>query len=343
MDIGLVCDSCSTFNPMGATVCARCGEALSLDLSARDAPPASAVGARAPGAGPRPPATAQRASAGRVCPACSAPVVEGHKFCGACGTRLPQEGPEADAAARADAMTPDATRPRAGAAASGKRTMFFGAMQETRAKLVLIKGDGLDGVSFTLAGQEHTAGREDAALEFDEDPFLSPIHANFFYRAGKLLVRDENSLNGVYIRIRGAREMRVGDHFLVGEQLLEVQSTLGGDDPIEPTSDGTYFFASPRRTSHFRVVQELRGGDTGLAYRARSDVVSLGREGNDIDFPDDPFISGHHAQVSYTDGKLMLHDLDSKNGTFLRITGEQQLSHGDYVFMGQQLLRVEIV
>jgi len=221
--------------------------------------------------------------------------------------------------------------------------MFFGAMQETRARLTLIKGDGLDGVSFTLAGDEHTAGREDAALLFDEDPFLSPIHANFFYEKNKLMVRDEDSVNGVYMRIRGAHELEMGDRFLVGEQLLEVQPTPTEEEPAEPAGDGTYYFASPRRASHFRVVQQLRGGDTGLAYRAQSEVVSLGREGNDVNFPDDPFISGNHAQVAYSAGKLTLYDLNSKNGTFLRIGKQRLLNHGDYVFMGQQLLRVEIV
>jgi len=220
--------------------------------------------------------------------------------------------------------------------------MFFGAMQEARAKLVLIKGDGLDGVSFTLAGDEHLAGRDDVALSFEEDPFLSPVHANFFYRRNKLVVRDEGSINGVYIRIRDTHEIEMGDRFLIGEQLLEVQPTPG-DDPIEPIEDGTYYFASPCRAADFRVVQQLRGGDTGLAYRAQSEAVSLGREGNDVNFPDDPFISGHHAKVSCSEGKLVLQDLNSKNGTFLRIQQEIELSHGDYVFMGQQLLRVEIV
>jgi pSer/pThr/pTyr-binding forkhead associated (FHA) protein len=37
-----------------------------------------------------------------------------------------------------------------------------------------------------------------------------------------------------------------------------------------------------------------------------------------------------------------VNDLGSKNGTFVRITDESPLEHGDYVFLGQQLLRVEI-
>ena len=40
--------------------------------------------------------------------------------------------------------------------------------------------------------------------------------------------------------------------------------------------------------------------------------------------------------------KLVLTDLDSKNGTFFKIEGEHELVHGNYIFMGRQLLRVEI-
>jgi pSer/pThr/pTyr-binding forkhead associated (FHA) protein len=39
---------------------------------------------------------------------------------------------------------------------------------------------------------------------------------------------------------------------------------------------------------------------------------------------------------------MTISDLGSKNGTFVRIGDETQLIHGDYVFLGQQLLRVEI-
>ena len=52
--------------------------------------------------------------------------------------------------------------------------MFGGAMQTARAKLTLIRGDGEDGVSFTLAGTDHIAGRGDCPISFPDDPFLSP-------------------------------------------------------------------------------------------------------------------------------------------------------------------------
>ena len=35
-------------------------------------------------------------------------------------------------------------------------------------------------------------------------------------------------------------------------------------------------------------------------------------------------------------------DQESRNGTYVRIQGEQELAHGDYLFLGKQLLRVEM-
>jgi pSer/pThr/pTyr-binding forkhead associated (FHA) protein len=279
-------------------------------------------------------ASAQPTGSQIICPTCGSQVQAGHKFCGSCGSPMPALG----------AGVPQPASQQPSGANPGRSTMFVGAMQAARAKLVLMKGDGLDGISFTLAGQDHVAGRgNDCPLLFREDPFLSPVHANFLYKEGKLHVRDEKSANGVFIRIRAPMPLRSGDTFLVGEQVLRVETTLPETAGLGPDDGGTFFYASPRRASKMRLVQLLRGGDTGLIYRAAGDIVTLGRDGNDINFPEDPFISGRHAQVAFGGAGLMLTDTGSKNGTFLRINVESPLHHGDYVFMGQQLLRVEIV
>lgn len=222
------------------------------------------------------------------------------------------------------------------------KTMFFGTMQAPgRAKLVLIKGEGNDGVSYHLNATDHVTGRLDGAILFPEDTLLSPRHANFIYRDGKLFVRDEASCNGVFVRIRNPAPLEPGDTFLVGEQLLRVE-TAHDDVATKPDDDGTYFYGSPRRPCRFRLAQILRGGPVGWVYRARADSVSMGREGNDLDFPQDPFISGRHARLDFAGGVFTLTDLGSKNGTFVRVRNEAPLVHGDYVFIGQQLLRVEI-
>lgn len=336
MDVGLVCDQCSAYNALDAARCARCWTPLAFDDVAFDGKTSMGPGpSKIPGELSSPHAAVEPVAGDNPCPVCGAAVIQGHRFCGECGARMPS----------ATSATRPPPEPRSTSARPGMRsTSYFAAIQAARAKLTVIRGDGLDGVSFNLAGEEHHAGRVGCPLLFPDDPFLSPVHCNFLYRGRQLVVRDEGSVNGVYVRIQGARGVRPGATVLIGEQVLELSlghSQRPGLD--EATADGTYFFASPPRAGLVRIVQRLRGGDTALAFCAAAEAATVGREGNDLDFPDDPFISGRHASIGWDGRQIVVTDLGSKNGTFLRVDGEQVLEHGDYVFMGQQLLRVEIV
>src|SRR5215471_19016377 len=146
MDVGLVCDRCDAFNAMAAATCVSCGTGLSLG-GRRNAPPNLA---QPNGVAAIPEKTQARGSpvSNAVCKECGSPIQPGFRFCGSCGTPV-QQGRHGEV----------------------RRTQYFSAMQQqARAKLVLIKGDGLDGVSFTLAGQEHVAGRTEGPLLFQDDP-----------------------------------------------------------------------------------------------------------------------------------------------------------------------------
>ena len=158
----------------------------------------------------------------------------------------------------------------------------------------------MDGVSYVLSASEHIAGRLEGAILFPEDPLLSPRHANFIYRDGKLIVRDEGSANGVFVRIIKPQTVSSGATFLVGEQLLRVDACPPETVPV-PDDDGTYFYGSPKRPSQLALTQLLAGGHEGMVFRARNDSLTIGREGNDVNFPDDPFISGRHATVTALD------------------------------------------
>lgn len=330
MDVGLVCDACSALTPIGVPQCKRCGAAVALD-------PRPRVNSKPP-----PPVEGSGASCGK----CGTEVAPSNRFCPNCGTRIAQpvgfEGIETRVGPRPSGSQPVQSGVAKPQQKPGRSTLFFGgAMQAARAKLTLIRGDGEDGVSFTLAGQEHLAGRGDCPISFPDDPFLSPTHANFIYAHNQLIVRDEGSLNGIYVRISGSSELDGGGAVLVGEQVLTVAPAPQPEDV--PDQDGTYYSASIARPAVFEIRQHLRGGQLGWVYRPEGDVVTLGREGNDINFPEDPFISGHHAELRLSGGVLTITDLGSRNGTFIRINGARVLKHGDYVFLGQQLLRVEIV
>jgi pSer/pThr/pTyr-binding forkhead associated (FHA) protein len=320
LDIGIACGQCDTFSTMGTQQCPVCNNGLSIGR------------AKAHETGPQPAAKQAAAASGvvlsreelmeqarnYVCTQCSTPVPSGHKFCGRCGANVPPEIQQL-------------------------RTDYFGAMQAPgKARLILIRGDqGVDGLSYLLQGTEHVAGRADAQILFPDDPWLSPRHANFIYRGEKLVVRDEGSLNGVYVRLRQPLPIEPGDYFLCGEQVFRLEGTP--KDTSGPDPDMTYFYSSPKRPSPFRIVQILKGGAPGMVYCARENTAQVGREESDLNFPEDVYMSGNHAKIELApNGKFTLTDSGSKNGTYLRIKGERELAHGDYLFLGKQLLRVEM-
>ncbi|HEX9619799.1 MAG TPA: FHA domain-containing protein [Polyangiaceae bacterium] len=250
-----------------------------------------------------------------VCESCMTPVPSGHKFCGRCGASVPEHVMH--------------IKPR-----------FFSDMQDpSKARLILIRGEGMDGLSYHLKADQHIVGRA-GQLEFPDDPFISPKHANLFYRDGQLVVRDEGSLNGVYFRVRGSVEISPGDFFLAGEQLFRLDPTPTSSDGND--SDGTYFYSSPKYPTSFRIHQILEGGSLGMTVCARGNSLRIGREDGDLNFPSDVYMSANHCAVEERNGKFVLTDFDSKNGTYVRLKAEKPLTHGDYLFIGRKLLRVEL-
>ena len=358
--VGLVCASCDAFAELGSRICPLCGASVRPRMKVRatgapemwaaaEAPPvggtslleppktmgiASALHIRAAkvqGVGIPPAIVVERTDPieGRsgvvssvmdqaksfVCRSCSTQVAMGHKFCGRCGAAVPPE-------------------------LLAGRTQFFGQLQVPgKAKLILIRGEGVEGLSYQLNSEQHVVGRS-GQLVFPDDPFVSPRHANFFYRDGKLVVKDEGSLNGVYVRVKGSVEVQVGDQFLAGEQVFRIDPAPRPSDQALP--DGTMFYCAPRTNTQFRVTQLLAGGLPGLSICARGSVAQVGREGVDLNFSLDLFMSGAHCTIEEAGGKITLTDMNSRNGTYVRLKGEKELAHGDYVFIGKKLLRVEI-
>ena len=68
----------------------------------------------------------------------------------------------------------------------------------------------------------------------------------------------------------------------------------------------------------------------------------LGRENGDLAFPTDGFVSGRHATLSVRDDRLMVTDLHSSNGTFLRLSAPSFVDDGDQFLIGRQLVRVDV-
>jgi hypothetical protein len=140
--------------------------------------------------------------------------------------------------------------------------------------------------------------------------------------------------------VRGSVEIQPGDMFLAGEQVFRLDPTPKASDGVD--TDGTFFYSSPKFPSAFRINQILEGGSLGMTICARGNSLTIAREDGDLNFPGDVYMSAKHATVEDRDGKFFLTDLDTRNGTYVRIKAEKPLSHGDYVFIGRRLLCVEM-
>lgn len=336
MELGLACPVCGQLNMIRSTSCSRCGTVLAPAAEIQAAPARAPVPPPPPAYVPPPPAPAYVPAPPPPAPPPPTPppgYAVGRTMVSTEAPLPPPPPPRFD----------PATGAPYGEAKAVPKTMFFGALQQQAVapRLVVIKGEGGDGVTYHLSGTTHLVGRTRGDITFPEDVFLSHEHAKFTAQDGRLFVQDVSLTNGVFLRIKRPVPLDHGDSFLVGEQLLELDSTPLPE--YAPDANGTYFYGSPRTDGAFRVIQQLAGGGSGLVRSAVGTSLAIGREGNALDFPDDRFISGHHARLDLSDdAKVLLTDTGSRNGTFVRIKGAQELFHGDYLFVGQQLFRVEI-
>lgn len=337
---GLVCPACDTLAPQaGGTsgLCPACGAAYDPSAAAAPAPaPAvEVVDAAAFEAAleelesqePGVEASAPPAEGGEeipmesarhyVCPSCFTPIPAGDKFCGRCGLASPYEKEEL-------------------------KTEFYSSTQiPGRVRLFLLKGRDTEWVSYHLNSRQHVLGRSQGVIIIDGDNWTSPKHACFYYDdANQLYVRDEGSLNGIFVRIRGSVEVPTGTLFAAGNHYFRVEPPALPNDV--PGPDGTYFFHGIWQGGDLKVVELMEGGEPGNAAHVRGEPLFIGREDCDLTFHEDEQMELRHVQVEPTPNGCRLTDLGTKNGTFIRMAGDAPLQHGDYVIIGRQLLRVEV-
>jgi hypothetical protein len=178
------------------------------------------------------------------------------------------------------------------------------------------------------------------AVSLPGERFCHSREASLSIRDGRLLLEDHEGGNGVFLRIRTPVELEIGDEFVVGDQLLRVERNPVSDDGPDP--DPTYFYSSPKWPSSFRVTQVFEGGAHGCCVVARGNTLQIGSAIGDLVFPDDPLVGEQHCLIEEQAGTVVLTDLQSRTGVFVRIRGEHELSHGDEMLVGRTRLVVDL-
>jgi len=205
-----------------------------------------------------------------------------------------------------------------------------------RGRLILIRPDGSEGGSHPIQDGDNLIGRGQAPL-FDADAYLSPRHAELSVGPDGVIIRDLQSLNGVFLKIATEEPLESGDIFRIGQELLRFEVI----SPPQALEDGTEVMGTPNPGFWGRLSVIVGRDVDGSAFPLFGEAIVLGRERGDILFPEDGYVSGTHARISLTEERVFLTDLGSSNGTFLRLRSERVIPTGSYMLMGQQLFRLE--
>jgi pSer/pThr/pTyr-binding forkhead associated (FHA) protein len=219
------------------------------------------------------------------------------------------------------------------------------AAAEPIARLTAILKDGSDGRAYPIHAEQADIGRSEGDVILGDDPYLSPRHARLRRRGDAWLIRDLESVNGIYMRLREPVDLAHGDMVLLGQQVLRFELLDEGEMPLGPaTQHGVLVFGTPEVPRMARLTQyttEGVGRDVHYVYR---DETVLGRENGDIVFTDDPFLSRRHAAITAdrVSRRFVLRDLGSSNGTALRFHGERVLAPGDQFRVGRHLFRFDV-
>ncbi|HEY1955469.1 MAG TPA: FHA domain-containing protein [Polyangiaceae bacterium] len=133
---------------------------------------------------------------------------------------------------------------------------------------------------------------------------------------------------------------------------------LPGNDtsPSAPRLDSTIITPEPvvlppvdapveAATPNGRLVVIQKDGGEGQSFPL-ADQVDVGRESGECVFADDRYMSPRHARLTRKNGTLVVRDLGTPNGVYLRIRKGDvgvPIEDQDLILLGQQVLRFEIV
>ncbi len=203
-------------------------------------------------------------------------------------------------------------------------------------RLRIVPAGGTETRLVELVPGQYSMGRApDCSIVLD-DPYVSPLHLHLAAGA-TLRVQDAGSANGTFVRVRKPVQLRAGDELRMGRELLRLESLPAPAGAV----GGGRVWGSPGVGHRFRLIQVLEGGGAGEILPLADGDYLIGRDEGGMTFPGDNALSGRHAILNVQGERASLRDMNSANGTFLRLTAGLELVPGDQLIAGMQQIRYE--
>ncbi|MBX7084759.1 MAG: FHA domain-containing protein, partial [Nannocystaceae bacterium] len=217
-----------------------------------------------------------------------------------------QTMPPSAAPAAEPAPTGGPRRGRKDARTAGLRLVMLGAKGEAVAERTLATGGSLD------------LGR-DPGEPWADDEYIEARHVRLTAIDGGCSFQELVPTGAVFLRVQGRARMRDGDQLRVGQSLLAYDR--GDGDPN----------AGPWGRV---VVHHAADGSTHAVPLGGAGVM-VGRELGEVTLPGDTFVSSTHCRVGCDQNGVFVEDLESSNGTYLRLRSGDRVDYGACVLVGQ--------
>ena len=189
------------------------------------------------------------------------------------------------------------------------------------ASLVRISANEMEAERYPLRSPGLTAiGRNTACdISFPDDVTMADRHASISSSADGYFLRDDGSHYGIFLRLKPNRwqEISSGDIVQLGKQFLMFR-----------VESGNYYF----------VHYDLNGKAVNR-YILQEETLELGRGENTVLDANDFVLSRRHLAMTRQANKILLQDLASRNGTFLKVRNSTLLETDDEFRVGQQIFK----
>lgn len=201
--------------------------------------------------------------------------------------------------------------------------------------IVRILEGGAPGELYFLGSKPLILARTDGDLNYPDDAYLSKRHASVRMDGTRACLRDLESKNGTFVRVREGMELVDGSECLIGDTLLKW--SRGRPSPAGKTLD----FGEDSQNGDWKVSVLWRRSGKPRTQSVAGDCT-IGSGDADLKL-DDEYVSALHAKVRTKGGETRLMDADSVNGLYARIPSDREhlLEEGALFRVGRQLFRFQ--
>jgi hypothetical protein len=190
--------------------------------------------------------------------------------------------------------------------------------------------------SFEVGRKPITLGSGLDEVGLTGDPRVSEGEASLYVSDGRLWIDPEEDSRNVYVRMRDEEELHDGDVVLMGD----IAAAFSPLEPVAVADGAGHALGGSANAACGRLRFLRRDGSDGPIHDLPAGKTVVGRTDGHLNFPHDTRLSRRHVRFFASEGGVSVEDLDSRNGTYLRLRTRTALSVGDSLRVGSSGIQI---